>query len=60
MEPWEQEWYHTRALERAAAGRPCCRVCGDLMEEIDDLLYDGVCRFCSGEKDDDQETVYIL
>ena len=53
MEPWEQEWYYMRNLERAAAARPCCRICGDLMEEIDDLLYDGVCRYCVREKDDE-------
>ena len=53
MEPWEQEWYYMRNLNRAAAARPCCRICGEGLEEIDDLLYDGVCRYCVREKDDD-------
>ena len=53
MEPWEQEWYYTRHLERAAAKRPCCKVCGECLEEIEDLFYEGLCRYCDGVKKDE-------
>ena len=44
MEPWEQEWYYMRNLERRAEARPRCVRCGDGLEEADALLYDGLCR----------------
>lgn len=53
MEPWEQEWYYMGNLERKAGTRPRCRVCGDVLEQIDDLLYDGLCRSCVRVEDDD-------
>ena len=53
MEPWEQEWYYTRALQRRQAFRPRCRVCEEILEEIDDLLYAGVCPWCRSSKEDE-------
>ncbi len=52
MEPWEREWCYTRTLERAAARQPRCGRCGDVLEEIDDLLYDGVCHLCQSREED--------
>ncbi len=53
MEPWEQEWYYMASLEQRQAARPRCRVCEDVLEEADWLLFDGVCRFCSREEEDE-------
>ena len=53
MEPWEQEWYYMAGLERRQAARPRCRVCQDVLEEIDALLYDGLCRCCARLEEDE-------
>ena len=53
MEPWEQEWYLRRIWERRAAERSYCKMCGDRLDQAEELLYDGLCRYCKGNEEDE-------